>query len=100
VSDIQIEARGNGQYFLAGSLTFANVPNVYAEGNALFDSDTAALTLDLQGIERTDSAGLALLLEWLRNAQQKNKTIRFRNIPPQLQSMIRLSGLDDILSLN
>lgn len=100
MSEVQIEARGAGQYFLTGSLTFASVPSVYAQGNALFDEDAAALTLDLQGIERTDSAGLALLLEWLRNAQQKNKTIRFRNIPPQLQSMARLSGLDDILSLN
>ncbi len=100
MSDVSIEARGDGRYFLTGALTFATAPKVYAQGNALFAKDDSAVTLDLQGVDRTDSAGLALLLEWLRTAKQQNKIVQFQNIPPQMQSMARLSGLDDILALS
>lgn len=85
---------------LTGALTFASVPEVYRQGSALFvDDDRASLTLDLKNIEHTDSAGLALLLEWMRSARQQHKVIHFKNVPPQLLSLANLSGLDDILPL-
>lgn len=83
---------------MLGTLTFATVPAIYAQGQALFDKN-GAITVDLDGIQRTDSAGLALLMEWMRIAQRQNKTIRFQNIPAQLLAIARLSGLESLLPL-
>ena len=58
-----------------------------------------ALDIDLSHVERSDSAGLALLVECLRHARQSGKTIRFFNIPAQMLAIARVSGLDEVLPL-
>ncbi|MDA1106926.1 MAG: STAS domain-containing protein [Proteobacteria bacterium] len=88
-----------GHFQLAGELSFATVPQVYVQGGELFDSTAAILVLDLGGIERTDSAGLALLVEWLRQARHQRRDLRFRNIPAQLLAIAKASGLENILPL-
>ncbi len=60
----------------------------------------AAIEIDLKGVTRADSAGLALLVEWLRAAERAGKSISFVNVPVQLSSIARISGLDEILSLS
>lgn len=85
---------------LSGKLTFATVPQIYTQGNTLFDNNSSSLTLDLQGVTHTDSAGLALLMEWMRTARHRQQEIHFKNIPAQMFSIARLSGLDTILPLN
>ena len=88
-----------GHYQLAGELSFATVPQIYAQGGTLFDGPAATLVLDLSDVERTDSAGLALLVEWLRQARHQRKDLRFRNIPAQLLAIAKASGLENILPL-
>ncbi|MEW6354266.1 MAG: STAS domain-containing protein [Pseudomonadota bacterium] len=100
LNNLRIETRGAGRYVLHGALTFDTVPRLYGESDSLLNHDAATLTLDLQGVQRTDSAGLALLMEWLRRARSRNKDIHFENIPPQMLAMARLSGLDSILPLD
>jgi phospholipid transport system transporter-binding protein len=58
------------------------------------------VTVDLRGVTRSDSAGLALLVEWLRESEIGGNTIKFVNVPAQLLSIARVCGLEDILSLN
>lgn len=81
---------------VAGALTFETVPGHY-QNSASWFAGTGDLTIDLAQVERTDSAGLALLIEWLRRAQAANRTLRFANIPEQVQTLIRINGLQDAL---
>lgn len=93
-----MRARADGSYLISGALTFDTVPQMYAYSNKLFERhDADALTLDLQGVQRTDSAGLALLMDWVRSARRHNKAIRFQNIPTQMLAIARLSGVEDLL---
>ena len=57
----------------------------------------SALTIDLQQVTQADSAGLALLIEWLRQARKANVSLSFSNIPPQMLVLIRVNGLQDTL---
>jgi phospholipid transport system transporter-binding protein len=50
-------------------------------------------------VERSDSAGLALLVECLRQAHQSGKSLRFFNIPAQMLAIARVSSLDQVLPL-
>ena len=57
------------------------------------------LGVDLRDVTRADSAGLALLVEWLRESEHTGNEIVFTNVPDQLLSIARVCGLDEILSL-
>ena len=81
---------------VTGALTFETVPDLYRSSAGWFEG-AGELILDLAQVERTDSAGLALLIEWLRRAQAANRTLRFANIPAQVQTLIRINGLQDAL---
>jgi phospholipid transport system transporter-binding protein len=85
-----------GTFVLRGELSFSTVTSLMQQSaQLLWQADQ--LTLDLDGVTRTDSAGLALLIEWLRIARHKGKTIQFRNIPRQLMAVAEVVGLDRLL---
>jgi len=83
-----------------GELSYATVPDLLEQGAALLAGRSARVRLDLGGVTRADSAGLALLVEWLRAARGRRADIVFRNVPPQMLAIARVSGLDGILPMD
>jgi|AZIC01.1.fsa_nt_gi phospholipid transport system transporter-binding protein len=81
---------------LVGELTFATVNEVLAQSQAVFDT-LNDLDIDMSDVERSDSAGLALLVHWIRTANTQNKKIVFHNIPSQILSIADASGLDKLI---
>lgn len=56
------------------------------------------VTLDFNAVTRADSAGLALMVEWLRALKRSNARIRVVNMPEQMMAIARISKLDKVLS--
>ena len=94
--NLQIKPLAAGGFLLSGELTFETIPSVWRTSSALL-SEPGDITFDLQGISHTDSAGLALLIDWMRTARGLNKRIAFKNIPAQMLAIATVSGLEDIL---
>jgi len=94
--NVQIKPVAGGGFLLSGELTFETIPSVWRTSSALL-SEPGDITFDLQGISHTDSAGLALLIDWMRTARGLNKRIAFKNIPAQMLAIATVSGLEDIL---
>lgn len=92
-----LEMAGDGVCRVSGALTFATVTTALAQSGALFRAGTGPLVLDLSGVDRVDSAGLALLVEWLRLAQATGRTLTYRHIPRQLLAIAGVSGIDGLL---
>jgi phospholipid transport system transporter-binding protein len=90
---------GGGHWLLEGELDFTTVPSVLRHAGADMRG-LAGIRVDLKGVTRADSAGLALLVEWLRESERAGTPISFINIPVQLLSIARVCGLEDILSLS
>jgi ABC-type transporter Mla MlaB component len=82
----------NGTAWVSGALTFETVPGYYA-GTRAWLSGGGALTVDLAGVERVDSAGVALLLEWQALARAAGRALTYANMPEQVRHMISVSGL-------
>lgn len=82
-----------------GDLSFDSVPALWRQVSKRFSGPDAP-DVDLQHVVRSDSAGLALLMECLRAAQQTGKSIRFFNIPTQMLAIARASGLEQVLPLH
>lgn len=91
--------RGSGDWLLEGELDFFSVPDVLTQARACRPDD-GSIRVDLKGVSRADSAGLALLLEWLRRAERHGCDISFVNVPEQLMSIARVCGLEGILPLS
>jgi phospholipid transport system transporter-binding protein len=92
----RIEETGHGSWLLVGDLSFTTVPALRG-GLDMKSADQPRISIDLAGVTRSDSAGLALLIEWLRESERLGKTITFMNMPVQMQSIARVCGLDGIL---
>ena len=81
---------------LSGPLTFDSVPDIYSTSRSWFSAGTS-MTIDLHQVAQADSAGLALLIEWLRWARKAGSSLTYTNIPPQMLELIRVNGLQDTL---
>src|ERR1700688_1842565 len=81
---------------VVGSLHFITVIVVLAAGVAAITQGRATV-IDLAGVTASDSAGLALLIEWLSVAKAANQALRFENIPSQLKQLARLSEVEELL---
>lgn len=79
-----------------GPLTFATVPSLFIESSSIITA-SETVTIDLQDVSRSDSAGIALLVEWLRTAGSR---ARFVNVPAQLRRLIHVSGLARAFGIN
>jgi len=85
-------------YNIRGELTLATAKAVLSESTDLF-GNAAKLDIDLANVTRADSAALALLMSWMRQAREGNKPIQFQHIPAQMLAIAKASGLDEILPL-
>lgn len=83
---------------LSGPLTFDTVGQHYRESIGRFSSqDTSAV--NLENVDRVDSAGLALLLEWQSAARQNGGELSIRNAPSDLLRLAALAEASDLLGL-
>lgn len=83
---------------VSGDLTIDAVPDYLKQSEELF-SELSVLRIDLSAVSRSDSAGLALLIRWMREALASDKNIVFEQMPQQMLAMAKASGLDTILPL-
>jgi len=81
---------------VVGALEFATVTHLLPEGKAAIDSGHASV-IDLGGVTASDSAGLALLIEWLSVAKAAQRSLRYDKVPLQLQQLARLSEVDHLI---
>jgi len=90
---------GKGHWLLEGELDYFTVPDVLARSAQRMTGE-GPIQVDLKGVSRADSAGLALLVAWLRRSERAGRSISFINVPGQLLSIARVCGLEEILSLS
>jgi phospholipid transport system transporter-binding protein len=82
---------------VVGPLDFATVTSLLLLGSAAIVAGQAAV-IDLSGVTGSDSSGLALLIEWLSVAKAAGRSLRYDNMPGQLQQLARLSEVDELLT--
>ena len=98
MAEYTVDIQADGHYRVAGELTFETVPEIWQK-HERFAGSGESVTVDLADVTRADSAGLVLLVEWMRAANNQKKQIVFRNIPGQLLAIARVSNLDALLPL-
>jgi len=97
-SQVAISEPVAGRVVVTGELTFATARNARQLGVLVLEgSGVQSIVIDCQGVTRADSAGLAVLLDWLAWGRNKSRTVRLENLPDSLVAIARISEVDGLL---
>ena len=98
---VKINKQKEGMYAIEGELNMQTVPEISHQLQDLISRHgSESFTLDLSLVSRSDSAGVALLVDAMQNAKKVKSTLLFSNLPQQMQDIAGISGLLDILPLS
>jgi len=96
VSGFSLASAGPGRLAASGELGFATAAAALAAGLKHIVAGEPVV-VDLRGVTAGDSAGLAVLVEWLSVARARNARLSYESVPPQILALARTSGLDELL---
>lgn len=83
---------------LSGTLDADSVLALHQPGCDWLATAPANCHVDLGAVDYSSSAGVALLLDWLRAAMAAGKQLSFANLPVQMGSIIGVSGLETLFT--
>jgi phospholipid transport system transporter-binding protein len=89
-ADIRIQ---ENKLILYGDVCFWNVMSVY-EKSIAYLSQSSICVIDFSQLHSSDSSGLALIVDWLKWAEKRQKSITLQNVPPFLLSLMKTVGID------
>ncbi|MBT2969010.1 MAG: hypothetical protein B6D72_13550 [gamma proteobacterium symbiont of Ctena orbiculata] len=92
----KVERDGAFHFHVQGDMTFSSVRDLLQRSTELFSS-VDELEVDLSRVDHADSAGLALVLEWMAQAAERNAKIVFTGIPESMISIARLCQVESLL---
>ena len=81
-----------------GELDFDAVATLWDATESLFAAGPPA-RIDLSGVRRASSAGVALLVAWLDQLRRRRREVIFVNVPAQMRAIIEVADLDTVLPL-
>jgi len=87
--------REGARLVVSGAVTLGNAAALLEEGRRHIAEGVQ--TVDLGEVNEMDSALLALLLAWLRDARSRNRALSFVNLPESLRTIAQLYGVDRLL---
>lgn len=96
MSDFKLVDLGDGHFSLSGEMGFRSADQILRASEEMFDDHTR-IEVDLKGVDKTDSAGLALLLEWITWANHTVREIRFLNTPEKITAIARTTEVEGLL---
>ena len=85
---------------MSGVLDAATAPELLEESSAKFSNQSGVdIHVDFASVAESDSAGLALVIEWLRLARQRGQRMSFANLPKQLLALARISEVEELIQV-
>jgi phospholipid transport system transporter-binding protein len=80
-----------------GALTFATARAARATGIAALSAAAGPVEIDCGAVNSADSAGLAVLLDWLAGARGTGRNLRYVKLPQDLTALARISEVEELL---
>lgn len=96
MSEFELADLGEGKFALSGDVSFRTAESVLRASDRLF-AGGGDVQVDLSQVSQTDSAGMALLLEWLSRANGAGVHLRFVDIPQKIKAIAVTAEIDEFL---
>jgi phospholipid transport system transporter-binding protein len=99
IARVEIAEPSSGRIVVVGALTFATAREARRLGTLALDGSRAErIVIDCGGVTRADSAGLAVLLDWLAWGRLKSRPVTLEHLPASLIAIARISEVEGLLS--
>jgi len=96
---VAISEPTSGRVVVTGELTFGSAREARQLGILVLESSRAQrIVVDCAAVTRADSAGLAVLLDWLAWGRRRSRTVALENLPASLVAIARISEVDSLLT--
>ena len=96
---VAISESARGRVVVTGELTFATARDARQLGLLVLEASGAErIVVDCGGVTRADSAGLAVLLDWLAWGRRRSHPVSLQNLPASLLAIARISEVDELLT--
>jgi len=86
------------QYQVKGTVDFSTAPNLIKQAMTFFRADKQTemtkVAVDLSKIVTSNSAGLALMLEMVKDAKINNIDVKFTDLPDSLLTIAKAYGVE------
>ena len=98
-SSVAISEQSPGRVVVSGALSFATARDARQLGVLVLEGSSArTIIIDCSGVTRSDSAGLAVLLDWLAWGRRRARPLSLQNLPASLIAIARISEVDGLLA--
>lgn len=98
MSDANIQVTSDGLVKIEGALDLNTVKSLKKQTIGLFNG-VSEIQFDLSAVSQSNSAALALMLEWLKAAQKNQASLSFSNFPEHLRQLARVYGIEQDLNI-
>jgi len=96
---VSISEPTSGRVVVTGELTFGTAREARQVGILVLESSRAErIVVDCAAVTRADSAGLAVLLDWLGWGRRRARPLSLQNLPDSLIAIARISEVDGLLT--
>ena len=97
MSDFEFNDLGGGNFEISGDMSFETAEYILRASQRAFEQHEN-VRVDMSAVRKADSAGLALLLEWMSWARQGVAKIDFVAIPASVLAIAHTAELKDLVS--
>ena len=97
MADYELQDNGEGRFAINGEMTFDTAERILRDSEEPFEEHTQ-LEVDLSGVTAADSAGLALLLEWVTWANHTVREVRFTGLPERVMAIAKTTEVEGLLT--
>lgn len=84
---------------VSGEMHFENALELKLLGEAAIKNSADSLEVNCSEVTRAGSAGVSVLLSWMRYALAIGKDLTFSHIPADLLGVAKVSDIDEILPM-
>ena len=97
--NVEVTETAPGRISVRGALSFETARRACEAGIKLFKraKKVPQIEIDCGGITEADSAGLAVLLEWLKWALKNERPMSFANLPASIRAVASISDVEPLL---
>jgi len=96
MSSYELNDLGDGCFELSGEMSFKTANDILKSSARNF-GQYDSLELDMSKVGKTDSAGLALLIEWHAQTRRRAAKIRYVAVPESLRAIAATCGVGDLI---
>ena len=82
-----------GHFVVSGTLGFDTAPGLMKQASRLF-TPFKSVVVDFSGVDNCNSAGLAVVLEIVKQMRQQNKSVCFQSLPEQICTFARAYSIE------